>query len=176
MMLVFDWESTGLTLHPQADIKKQPRALEFGAVMLNTKTGEIEETINIMINPGEPISAEITKITGITDADVVDAGSFLDALPQLRRLFGAATVMVAHNLPFDRAILNGELARADIVDFPLPRGICTVGLYKDNWGRNPKLTELYEYIIGKPLAQTHRASDDAAALVEIIQKEQLWAL
>jgi hypothetical protein len=34
--------------------------------------------------------------------------------------------------------------------------------------------ELYEAVIGKPLAQTHRALDDVAALVEIIVKEKLW--
>ena len=85
--------------------------------------------------------------------------------------------MVAHNLPFDKAIIRGELARCGIEDFPWPeRELCTVGLHRDAWGRNPRLVELYESVMGKPLAQTHRALDDANALVEIIQKEELWLM
>jgi len=36
------------------------------------------------------------------------------------------------------------------------------------------MLELYEAVLGKPLAQTHRALDDVKALVEIIQAEALW--
>lgn len=177
MMLVIDWETTGLTLHPSADVKKRPRAIEFGAALLCRKTGAILETAQSMIDPQEEISAEITKITGITNTDVVGAPTFMELLPQLRRLFASADVLVAHNLPFDRTILLGELMRHDVSDFIMPpRGICTVGLYKDSWGRNPKLIELYAAVMGRPLAQTHRALDDVMALVEIIQKEELWKL
>lgn len=173
MIIVFDTETTGLTLHPHAALAKQPRMIEFGAVLLD-EHGRITEEASILINPGEPISAEITKITGITNEDVADAASFAQVLPQLRRLFAEAHSVMAHNLPFDRAILKGELARLDVCDFPWPdREFCTVGLYKELWGRNPKLTELYADVMGKPLAQTHRALDDVKALVEVIQAEKL---
>lgn len=176
MIIVFDTETTGLTLHPDAPMKKQPRMIEFGAVLLD-KRGEIVEEASILINPGEPLTPEIVKITGITDEDLKEGIPFEEALPQLRRLFGQASIVMAHNLPFDRAILRGELARLDVYDFPWPETeFCTVGLYKDAWGRNPKLIELYESVIGKPLAQTHRALDDVLALVEVIKKEELWLL
>lgn len=177
MILVYDTETTGLTLHPQAEIRKQPRMIEFGAALLNPRTGVLEDTWNVLINPGEPLSPEITKITGLTDADLKDASSFSGVLPAMRMMFEKATCVVAHNLPFDRAILRGELARLDVFDFPWPKQeICTVGLYKDDWGRNPKMTELYAAVLGKPLEQTHRALDDVLALVEIFQKESLWQL
>jgi DNA polymerase III epsilon subunit-like protein len=177
MIIVFDTETTGLTLHPQAEVRKQPRMIEFGAALLDPKTGEMRDTMNILINPQEPLSPEIVKITGITDADLKDAYPFSTALPAIRLMFTQATCVVAHNLPFDRAILRGELARLDVLDFPWPKKeLCTVGLHKDDWGRNPKLTELYEATLGKPLAQTHRALDDVMALVEIIQKAELWRL
>lgn len=177
MILVFDTETTGLTLHPQAEVRKQPRMIEFGAALLDPKTGELRDTMNILINPQEPLSPEIVKITGITDADLKDAYPFGTALPAIRLMFTQATCVVAHNLPFDRAILRGELARLDVLDFPWPKKeLCTVGLHKDDWGRNPKLTELYAATLGKPLAQTHRALDDVMALVEIIQKAELWRL
>lgn len=176
MILVYDTETTGLTLHPDAPATKQPRMIEFGGVLLD-RQGRIVEEASILINPGEPITPEITKITGITDADVTDAPSFVQALPQLRRIFAEATTVMAHNLPFDKAIVRGELARANVLDFPWPqRELCTVGLYKDQWGRNPRLLELYEAVLGRPLAQTHRALDDVRALVEIIHAEELWLI
>lgn len=176
MIIAFDTETTGLTLHPDAPLTKQPRMIEFGAVLMDD-AGRVVEEASILINPGEPLTAEITKITGITDADLADAPSFREVLPQLRRLFAMAHTVMAHNLPFDRAILKGELARIDAYDFPWPRReLCTVGLYKESWGRNPRLQELYEAVMGRPLAQTHRALDDVKALVEVIQEERLWSL
>lgn len=175
--ILFDFETTGLTLHPEADLYKQPHAIEFGAVLMSLEDGSIVEEASILINPGIPISEEITKITGLTDADLVDAPKFIEVLPQIRRLFAEAHCAVAHNLPFDRNILMGELRRANVTDFPWPqKAVCTVGLYKELWGRNPKLLELYESVMGKPLAQTHRALDDVKAMAEIVNKERLWEL
>jgi hypothetical protein len=177
MIIVFDTETTGLTLHPHAEVRKQPRMIEFGAALLDLNTGEVRDTMNILINPQEPLTPEIIKITGITDDELKDAYPFSTALPAIRLMFGQATCVMAHNLPFDRAILRGELARLNELEFPWPeREICTVGLHKDDWGRNPKLIELYAATMGKPLAQTHRALDDVMALVEIIQKAELWRL
>jgi DNA polymerase III epsilon subunit-like protein len=177
LAIIFDTETTGLTLHPDAKIELQPRMIEFGAVLMSLADGSIVEEANILINPGNPLPAEIVKITGITDDDLRDAPTFEAVLPQLRRLFGEAAAVVAHNLPFDRAILRGELLRAKIDVFPWPtRETCTVGLYRSEWGRNPRLIELYEAVMGRPLAQTHRALDDVKAMVEIIQKEELWRM
>lgn len=177
MILVFDTETTGLTLHPDADYRKQPRMIEFGGVLLGAR-GAVEAELSVLVNPGEPLTPEITKITGITDADLADALPFAEVLPQLRLMFNGATAVVAHNLPFDRAIVQGELRRlnpelATTLRWPA-REMCTVGLYAPDWGRNPRLVELYEATMGKPLRQTHRALEDVQALVEIIQQEQLW--
>ena len=170
-----DFETTGLNKHPDADLHKQPKAIEFGGVLISLKDGSIKEELNILINPREPLEAIITKITGITNEQLVGQPTFDEALPTIRAMFAKAVGVVAHNLPFDKAILFGELARRNITDFPWPpREMCTVGLYREQWGRNPKLIELYESIMGKPLAQTHRALDDVKAMVEFIQKEKLW--
>jgi DNA polymerase III epsilon subunit-like protein len=177
LLLAFDTETTGLTLHPDAAVDKQPKMIEFGGVLVSLRDGSIVEEIEILVNPGEPLEAIITKITGLTDDDLKDAAPFKDVLPQIARVFAAADVCVAHNLPFDKAIVHGELARNGITEFPWPRReACTVGLYREAWGRNPKLLELYESVMGKPLAQTHRALDDVLAMVEIIQKEELWRI
>lgn len=176
-ILVFDNETTGLTLHPQADVRKQPKMIEFGGVLISSADGSVTEEFSILIDPRERLEPIITKITGLTDKDLFGAPTFLEALPQLRRIFESCDAVIAHNLPFDKAIVLGELARNEITDFPWPdREMCTAGLYKERWGRNPKMLELYEAVVGKPLGQTHRALDDALALVEIVLHEELWRL
>ena len=176
MIIVFDTETTGLTLHPSAPDSKQPRMIEFGAVILDD-TGSVVEEFNQLIHPGELITEEITRITGIVNDDLKGAPSFAAVLPKIVAMFEKVDAVFAHNLPFDKAILTGELSRLEYVGFPWPRKeICTVGLYRDLWGRNPKLTELFKHVVGFPLEQTHRALDDAMALVAIIQKEGLWRL
>ena len=175
-IIIFDTETTGLTLHPDAPLSKQPKIIEFGAVILDQ--GETVEEASLLINPQEPLTEEIIKITGLTDDDLKDQPPFSKHLPYLNQLFGSCGHVMAHNLPFDRAMIMNEVARlSDAEPFPWPeRETCTVGLYKEQWGYNPKLLQLYEDVMGKPLAQTHRALDDVKALVEIIREEELWAL
>lgn len=168
LIVVFDTETTGLTLHPNAPIAKQPKIIELGAALVD-RNGQVVETLSQLVHPGEAITDEITKITGITNADLVGAPVFGSTLPQLRHIFSQAFAVFAHNLPFDKTMLRNDLARVDCLDFPWPeQEYCTVGIHKEQWGRNPKLIELYAWAIGKPLPQTHRALDDVMALVEVI--------
>ena len=166
LILVFDTETTGLTLHPDAPLHKQPKIIEIGIALLD-RNGAIVETINHLIDPQEQVTEEITKITGITNDDLKGAFTFPQALPSIRGAFDRAAAVFAHNLPFDKTMLKNELARAAAYDFPWPKNeYCTVGIHKEQWGRNPKLTELYEFATGVPLPQTHRALDDVLALVD----------
>ena len=180
MILVFDWETTGLTLHPDADPLKQPQAIEFGGMYLSPSSGRIIQEFSFLIKPDEPVSEEITKITGITNVMLQYEPSFKHRLPEVRNIFAGATCMIAHNLPFDRAILRGELVRLGLnpdKDFMWPaKALCTVGLYREAWGRNPRLIELYENTTGKKYEQTHRGLDDVRALVELVQHDRLWEL
>ncbi len=176
LFLVFDTETTGLPLHPNAPLVKQPKIIEFGAILL--LNGEVTEEISFLIDPQESLSEEICKITGITDDDLRGRPPFSERVEQLVELFARCGGCAAHNLPFDKTMMMNELRRCGKAEnFPWPvREMCTVGVYKEQWGRNPKLIELYADIMGKPLAQTHRALGDVKALVEIIQEEELWAL
>jgi DNA polymerase III epsilon subunit-like protein len=175
-LLVFDTETTGLTLHPNAPLWKQPKIIEFGGIVL--LNGEVEEEISFLINPEERLTEEIIKITGITDKDLEGQPTFEGRVKELKELFGRCAGVAAHNLPFDKEMILNDVRRLGLVaGFPWPaREMCTVGIYKEQWGRNPRLQELYADIMGKPLAQTHRALGDVKALVEIIQEEELWVL
>lgn len=178
LMLVFDTETTGLTLHPDADQRKQPKIIEFGGALLDMRTGEVVDTYSQVIDPGEAVTEEITKITGITNAMFDGMPTLLGYSDTLLEAFSRAAAVAAHNLPFDKAMIMNDLRRIGRVhELPWPRSeLCTVGVFKERWGRNPRLIELYEAVIGKPFEQKHRALDDVMHLVEIIQQERLWEL
>lgn len=176
LALAFDWETTGLTLHPKAKLELQPRAIEFGGVLVDRK-GAIKEEFSYIIDPGVEIEPIITKITGLTNEDLRGKPKFAGVYKDVKRAFSAAALMIAHNLPFDRDVLTFELQRLGIKDFPWPQhGLCTVQANLEEWGRRPKLTELYEKVMGAKLHQTHRASDDCAALIQIVVKQNLLEL
>lgn len=172
--LVFDFETTGLTLHPNAKPALQPRAIEFAGLLLR-QDGEVLAEDSWLINPGIPISGEITKITGLSNEDLVPAEPFAANLSRLRQLFLDATALVAHNLPFDHAILSHELATAGALDgWPWPLwGFCTAQAYEPLWGRRPRLIELFEAVTETKYQQTHRALDDVRALATVVARESI---
>ena len=163
--LIFDNETTGLVLHPAAKDCNQPRIIEWGGLLVNEKGEELGE-LDLLINPGIPLSPQIVKITGITDDDLRDAPLFAECITQIHKMFAAAEVLIAHNLPFDHRMMELDLARSGASEgWPWPRlNICTVQEHAEEFGHRPKLTELYEHYTGHPLAQSHRALDDVRAL------------
>lgn len=170
---IYDTETTGLTLHPDAPLDKQPRIIEFGALMLSMTSGEVIDSISLLINPGCKLPPEIPGITGIKDEDLIGQPSFEKAWPKIRAFLDRSDIMLAHNEPFDHQLVEMELKRAAIKGFKWPPTFCSVGLYRDQWGFDPKLTQLYERVMGKSLDQKHRALSDVQALAEVVQKDGL---
>lgn len=177
-MIILDTETTGLLLPQALTADKQPRIIDLACVQLDPYTGEEVNRFETLLNPDQPITDEITRITGYTDADVRAAPRFADVLPGLVEFFLGENSFLAHNLPFDKGMLYWELVRVDAVTaFPWPgRQFCTVQLYVDEFGKFPKLTQLYERKLGRPLDQKHTAMADVEALVEIVRAERLYEL
>lgn len=169
--IVFDTETTNLTLPSLAPIDKQPKIIEIAAALVDAD-GLLLDTYETLINPGELITAEITKITGITNERLAAAPSLRDVAQEVGSFFSKTKTFVAHNAPFDVAMMNNEWARM----FPQAgffrqddEIICTVQEFYHMFGHRPKLTELYEYFTGEKLEQTHRALDDVMALVRALK-------
>ncbi|HEX8552797.1 MAG TPA: 3'-5' exonuclease [Abditibacteriaceae bacterium] len=175
-ILVFDFETTGLTLHPDAPPEAQPRAIEFGGVYLNPEDGSVVVEFEFLIDPLVTIEPVITKITGITNDMLAGQPSWYESAQKLTAIFSAASCAVAHNLPFDKAILSHENKRnGTFVPFP-EKQFCTLELYRQAWGKDMKLTALYESVCGRKLEQKHRGLSDVLALADIIRHDRLYEI
>lgn len=142
---------------------------EIGAV--SYRGGNPTGTFHTLVNPGAPIPAFITVLTGITQAMVIEAPRIEEALPSLLEFIGQA-VVVGHNVRFDLSFLN---AACDRLGYPrirnhstdtaaLARRLCR------NEVRNLKLSSLSAHF-RSPVTPIHRALDDARATAHVF-----WAL
>ena len=105
--ILFDTETTGLLLPSTAPLEKQPYIIELGAVKVN-EHGAVLGQLEQLLLPPVPITAEITKITGIQQADVADKPTFAEFLPRLIQFFSGAghtraDTLICHNAQIGRA-------------------------------------------------------------------------
>ncbi len=158
--IVFDLETTGLS---QAD----DRITEIGAVRV--KGGEVLEEFNTFVNPGIPIPARITELTGITNDMVKDAPNEEEALRAFYEFCGDACVLVAHNAPFDTGFVKRAAERCGM-DYPFT-SVDTVPIARALYPhlRNHKLDTVAK-ALSLPPFNHHRACDDARVLAMIYIK------
>lgn len=94
--LVLDVETTGTDFAADEVIELGILKFEYGA---SGRIYRVLETFNQLHQPSRPIPAEVTRLTGITDADVAGQRIDDDAVLQLA---ADAAVVIAHNASFDR--------------------------------------------------------------------------
>lgn len=100
-MAVLDTETTGLD-------KSVAKIIELGYVVVTfdpatAKIHQVVQRYSGFEDPGEPLTKEITEITGITDEDV--RGQSFDDIQIQMDLMGV-DLIVAHNAPFDRGFME----------------------------------------------------------------------
>jgi DNA polymerase III epsilon subunit-like protein len=111
--LALDFESTGL------DFVKD-RIIEVGAVLWSTGQRKCLESQGFLVKSDVPVSAEITKITGITQSAVDKFGyDSAGSLETVMDLIASADAVIGHNVTrFDRKMLYAWAAREGINDLP----------------------------------------------------------
>ena len=114
MTLIFDTETTGLVKHPAAKDSVQPQIIEWAGVLVDTK-GNVANQWDVLINPGRPLPEEIVKITGSTDEMLKGEKPFVKVMGKVRLFYEWADRMISHNLPFDKGMMDLELARAGVL-------------------------------------------------------------
>lgn len=164
VFVVVDLETTGGP--PGADA-----ITEIGAVRV--RGGAVESELSTLVNPGRAIPAQITVLTGITNAMVAGAppvGEALAAFLAWARLDGESTVLVAHNARFDVGHLRGA-ARALGLGWSEPTVLDTLALARRAWSRadvpDHRLGTLAA-LVGSPVRPVHRALGDARATVDVL--------
>lgn len=124
-----------------------------------------------LVNPGLAIPPQITVITGITQAMVVDAPRIGEALPAFLEFLGDA-VIVGHNVSFDISFLNAASIRLGYGRLP-NQSTDTLRLARRlvrKETRSLKLSHLAAHF-GSPVTPNHRALDDALATAHVF-----WSL
>ncbi len=153
-VVVIDTETTGVS-------PKKDELTQIAAARL--ERGQITDWYVTFVNPGMPIPDEISHLTHIYDADVVDAPSPEEALEGLVAFAGDAK-MVAHNAEFDRTFTTKHPA-----GYPLLENTWVDSLELSRIAlprmKSHRLLDLVR-AFGAPLS-THRADDDVAALCAV---------
>lgn len=99
--VVFDVETTGLSAIYNDLIQVAASKMYKGNII-----AEFDE----FINPGHPLSAFTTELTGITDDHVKNAKPLIQVLKEFQK-FCKDTVLVAHNASFDVGFMNANYER-----------------------------------------------------------------
>jgi DNA polymerase III epsilon subunit-like protein len=187
MKLFFDLETTGLPKQISFDNWYSPeeidkydnsRIIEIGIILVD-KNEKIKETYNAIIKPDtftklEPI---ITKITGITDSEIISEGKdFKTVLSEIKHLFEKCSVINSYNLKFDLNVLLSELYRIHDKQFidlvKSKKHECSLQLATKYFkmDKYPKLERVYKMLFNVDPKQDHRAFGDAILCKDIYYK------
>ncbi|MFE4107820.1 3'-5' exonuclease [Almyronema epifaneia] len=153
---IVDLETTG-------SLAYKARVIEVSVLQASLANG-IQFQQTDLINPGVHIPAQVTRITGLTQAMIAPAIAPEAVWPQYQPLLTTG-VLTAHNLAFDYRFLQSEYQRLGQTFERSPsQQFCTVLLSRlmlaDLPSRSlPKLVEHF----GFDVSESHRAAADALA-------------
>lgn len=165
-LVAVDTETTGRD--PEVD-----RVVEI-AIVRRRGADEILRT-SWLVNPGRPIPKEASDVHGIDDEAVKDAPAFDAVAAEVLQALESA-VPVAYNAEYDRKVLLAELARAGLLPENAPPALRRNVEWIDPlvWARELQKAEKSRTLVevaerlGVTLDRAHRATDDAAATLEIL--------
>lgn len=163
---VVDVETTGMRA------ALDDRITEIAVVLVQGERREL--LFESLVNPGRPIPAMISGITGITDPMVRAAPRFEEISDRLLAALNGR-VFVGHNLRFDWSFVSAELHRTRALRLDGPR-LCTVRLARrlvPN-AESCALDALSRYFAFENSAR-HRAAGDALVTAQLLQRLMLLA-
>lgn len=158
-LVFFDFETTGLSA------RNGSRVIEVGAIKYCDD--EVVGVFESLINPSHRLSAEIVRLTGITD-EMLSAAPFADEIfPRFADFIDGST-LVAHNAKFDMAFLINEFGALglDVRN----KSLCTMNIAKRVAPslKSYSLEKLSDYFDLGSNTNAHRALADA------MQAASLW--
>jgi DNA polymerase-3 subunit epsilon len=148
---VLDFETNGMA--------PGERAIELGLACF--RGGSEVEHYQSLLNPGTPVAPFVSRLTGIMEEDLAGKPSFEEIWPQARSLMHQK-ILVAHNLPFDRRVLRGEVTRLGESMGFASASLCTLRLARRLLPKEEsKSLDALAERFGLTFEARHRALDDA---------------
>lgn len=177
---LFDTETTGLIQNRTLRITEQPSVIEFYGAVVNLKTGKFGKEYGTLIKPPETSQVldsfnpekmkngkTIEHMTGISLEMLQDAPSMKEVYPNIKKFIEASKACAAHNLSFDREMMDIEAERLeDKIKWPKIM-ICTIEQTMNMKGFRLNLTKLYELLFGEKFEGAHRAKNDVHAQARV---------
>lgn len=177
--LFFDTETTDRLQFdaPHTD-HRQPDAIQLAAI-LRDEDGREMSTINFIlhtprrIEPGAEAIHKISKETsdrfGVTQVN----GMYV-----LRDMLCNADIVIAHNIAFDRKVVNAAFFRCDIPEFPWESitqhdtmlagvNVCRLPKAMGRGFKWPKLSEIYRHFFQEDIDGAHDALVDVRATARV---------
>ncbi len=158
-LIFFDIESTGL--HVLKD-----RIIQLAMIKYPADGSEPEE-LDMLINPGIPISEEAMSVHGILPSDVANKPTFQQVADKIEAFIGDADLCGYNSNRFDIPMLMEEFARVGKrLDMTNRR---TIDVQRIFYKMEPRtLAAAYRYYCNKSIDNAHDALADVRATVEVL--------
>ena len=175
--MFFDTETTGLPKYRDHAYKAPgnwPHIVSIAWIVLDEKLS-IEKKEYFIIKPCWEIPQESVRIHGITYEKAIKEGHDLREVLDKFWLDAGTRPLIAHNMDFDlNVLINAELWDLGRRYPFINKTYCTMELTRNvlklpgNYGyKNPKLSELFEFIFKKKPTGLHNSLKDTELLVAI---------
>jgi len=179
-IIVFDTETTGI-YSPGLDIESQPYICQFASISIETDSSKSffneVSRINQYINVPISMPLDCVNIHGISNGMLEGKPIFSNVVDTILDEFGKADYAVAHNISFDKGMMECELKRLNRDLKFLPENtfdtmIETKELLNlpGRHGRikSPRLDELYNFLFNSNMINAHNAIHDVEATVKCL--------
>lgn len=177
----FDTETTGLIANRTIKIEEQPSVIEFYGTLVDLKTGKLGKGYGTLIKPPETKQVldsfnpdkmkngkTIEHMTGISLEMLKDAPTMKQVYKRIKKELEGAPACGAHNLSFDREMMDIEAERLeDEIKWPRIM-ICSVEQTTHMLGHRLNLTKLHELLFNEKFEGAHRAKADVEAQARVM--------
>lgn len=182
--VLFDTETDGLITNSMMKPSARPRIMEIFALKIEMigNSGDGYEFVergklNLMFNIGRAVPDEVTQITGIKSADLVNKPEFVAKAEEVMCFLEDAHRVVAHNLTYDVSVVEFECERFNVRKPNWPEKVCTVEATEHLKGYRLKLVDLHTELFGEPFTGAHRAETDVRAMArcyeELVRRNEI---
>lgn len=176
--LFIDTETTGLPKRrnaPYSEVSNWPRLVQIAWTIVDDNGRELSAIERIVQPDGFTIPNEAANIHGITtEMARKDGVRLVEVLVEFSAALEQAKTVIAHNVDYDRPVIEAEFIRAGMKCYLGSKGlICTKdsstdycklpGRYGYKW---PTLDELHRKLFDAPMGAAHNALVDVRACMK----------